>query len=131
MMNLLIADDDPVMLKLYELNLSRAGYRVITCKTGEELHRLLKQEKPDAFILDYLLPDTTGLALTETIRKESAYQDLPIIVVTAQGKESIKQDLLKAGASMIFTKPFSPSVLLKCIQSLMEAKDQVLEEVNP
>lgn len=131
MMTLLIADDDPVMLKLYELNLSRGGYRAITCKTGEELHLLLTKEKPDAFILDYLLPDTTGLALTEALRRNSVYQDLPIIVITAQGKESIKQDLLKAGASMVFTKPFSPSVLLKCIQELVDAKDQILEEVSP
>lgn len=127
MMTLLVSDDDPVMLKLYELNLSRAGYRVLSCKNGQETTDMLAKEKPDAIILDYLLPDTTGLALTEQLRQSTDHDKTPIIVVTAQGKESIKQDLLNAGASMVFTKPFSPSILLKCIQGFLEKDKMVLE----
>jgi DNA-binding response OmpR family regulator len=119
MHTLLVADDDPIMLKLYELNLSRAGYRILSCKNGEEAFKYLETEKPVAMILDYLLPDVTGLELTQKFRQNPHFEKTPLIVVTAQGKESIRQDLMNAGASMVFTKPFSPSILLKSLSGFL------------
>ncbi len=123
MQTILIADDDPVMLKLYQLNLGRAGYRTVACAEGLGVHAKAVAEKPNLAILDYLLPGKTGLELIQDFRADAAWVDLPLIVITAQGKESTKAELMAAGANQVFTKPFSPTALVKSIQELLKGAE--------
>ena len=117
MPTILVADDDPIMIKLYELNLKKAGYRVLSCTDGDRVLEIIKTETPDVAVLDYILPKKTGLELLSAFRLNPKWQNLPLIIITAQGKESTKNELLQAGATHVFTKPFSPTALLQSIKT--------------
>ena len=119
MTKVLIADDDPVMLKLLEFNLNRSGYQVLTCREGLSVMPTALQDKPDVAIFDLLLPGCSGLELIESFKSHEELRDVPIIVVTGQGRDSTKEQLLEAGASTVFTKPFSPTLLMKRIAELI------------
>ena len=120
MSKILIADDDPVMVKLFEFNLKRKGFELVLCREGHSVAAQAKATQPQLAIFDYMLPGRSGLELIQDFRRDEALQHLPIIVVTGQGKGSTRQDLLAAGANEVFTKPFSPTVLLARIRELLQ-----------
>jgi DNA-binding response OmpR family regulator len=119
MSKILIADDDPVMVKLFEFNLRRNGFELVLCREGHSVVSQAHAHRPDLAIFDYMLPGRSGLELIQDFRADEGLAALPIIVVTGQGKGSTRQDLLGAGANEVFTKPFSPTVLLARIRELL------------
>ena len=120
MKKILVADDDPVMIGLYQFNLKKAGYQILVCREGASVVATMQEEKPSLAILDLMLPGRSGWELIEDITADESIAKTPLVVVTGQGKESTKEDLLKQGAASVFTKPFSPRVLLACIQELLD-----------
>ena len=123
MNRILIADDDPVMLKLFELNLKKQGFKVVACSEGNSVPVKARANIPDLAILDYLLPGKSGLELIVEFKNDESLKCVPIIVVTGQGKGSTKEELLAAGADKVFTKPFSPTMLIS------EVKDRLKSSV--
>ena len=121
MSNILIADDDPVMVKLLEFNLKRSGYSVTVCREGLSVMPRALDHRPVLAIFDLMLPGRSGLELIHDFKESDDLSDIPIIVVTGQGKGSTKQELLGAGASTVFTKPFSPTILINRIHELLES----------
>ncbi len=119
MTKILIADDDPVMVKLFEFNLKRNGFELVLCREGHSVVPQARSAAPQLVIFDYMLPGRSGLQLIQDFRQSEDLRHLPIIVVTGQGKGSTRQDLLDAGADEVFTKPFSPTVLLARIRDLL------------
>ncbi len=120
MSNILIADDDPVMVKLLEFNLKRSGYTVTVCREGLSVMPQAMEKRPVLAIFDLMLPGRSGLELIHDFKDSKELAELPIIVVTGQGKGSTKQELLGAGASTVFTKPFSPTILMSRIDELLQ-----------
>ncbi|HEY1685754.1 MAG TPA: response regulator [Tepidisphaeraceae bacterium] len=106
--SILIIEDDPPLQKFLRLTLS-ADYQVIEAATGESGVRHAANDQPDLVILDLGLPDLDGLEVTRRIREWSA---IPIIIVSARGKDQDKVVALDAGADDYLTKPFSVSELL-------------------
>lgn len=119
---ILIVDDDPVMIKLFEFNLGKAGYRTVACREGSSVLSSTLETRPDMVIFDLMLPGRSGLELIEDFRSHAELSTMPIIVVTAQGKGSTKEMLLAAGANHVFTKPFSPSLLLAKVEELLAVR---------
>lgn len=119
MHKILIADDDPVILKLLEYNLSKSELNVVACTDGKSVLETAMREKPHLFLLDYLLPEKSGLELTQTLRETTEFKETPIIIITGQGKTSLRNEFLAAGANEVFTKPFSPKKLLSTIQQML------------
>ncbi|MGF1451930.1 MAG: response regulator transcription factor [Opitutales bacterium] len=119
MSKILIADDDPVMVKLFEFNLKRSGFELVLCREGSAVVPQARATSPHLAIFDYMLPGRSGLELIQDFRGDDDLQALPIIVVTGQGKGSTRQELLDAGADEVFTKPFSPTVLIARIRELL------------
>lgn len=122
---ILIADDDPVAIKLLEHTLKDTRYALIVCREGFCVQALIEEEKPVLAILDLMLPGKSGLEIIEDLKKDSKdafLLALPIIVITQQGKRCTKNQLLAAGASSVFTKPFSPKLLLARINELTTLK---------
>lgn len=118
----LIADDDPVMIKLLEFNLVRAGYDTVACREGNSVLSSALEIRPEVAIIDLMLPGRTGLELIGDFRRHGKLAGVPIIVVTAQGRGSTKEELLAAGADSVFTKPFSPSLLLAKVEELSRSR---------
>ncbi len=119
MKKILIAEDDPVMSKLLEFNLKRAGYLVISCADGETVLETVKDNPPNLALFDLNLPGISGLELSRHFQADENLADIPRIVVTAQGKDSVFEDLYASGIRKVFTKPFSPSTLNEAIEELL------------
>ena len=107
--SVLVIEDDPALQKFLRLTLTNHQYRVIEASTGESGIRHTANDQPDLIILDLGLPDVDGLEVTRRIREWSA---IPIIVVSARGKDQDKVATLDAGADDYLTKPFSVTELL-------------------
>ncbi|HTB63206.1 MAG TPA: response regulator [Opitutales bacterium] len=119
MKTILIADDDPMMVKLLEFNLRRSGYAVAVCREGLSVCDRARAEHPDMAILDVMLPGRTGLELLRDFKADPQLSTLPVLIVTSEGKGSTQDDLLAAGALNVYTKPFSPTMLMERVRQLL------------
>lgn len=118
-LSVLIVEDDPALVELLRYNLSAASYQVATVEDGDEAMAALEDELPDLIILDWMLPNVSGIELCRQIRQNPAYKRLPVIMLTARGEEGDKVRGLKTGADDYIVKPFLPSELLARIEALM------------
>jgi two-component system phosphate regulon response regulator PhoB/two-component system alkaline phosphatase synthesis response regulator PhoP len=114
-----IVDDEPDILELVELNLSKAGYLTETFERAEPMVRTLAQRVPDLLILDLMLPDADGLELCKTLREQEKYRKLPIVMLTAKVSLDERIQGLDYGADDYITKPFSPTELIARIKAVL------------
>ncbi len=119
MKTIIIADDDPMMVKLIEFNLRRANYNVVVCREGLSVCERARAEHPDMAILDVMLPGRTGLELLRDFKSDAALAGIPVVIVTSEGKGSTQDELLAAGALNVYTKPFSPTLLMERVRQLI------------
>jgi two-component system KDP operon response regulator KdpE len=113
---ILVVDDEPQILRALETNLRAAGYEVDTAATVEAALSTAAARRPEAVILDLLLPDGRG---TEVARELRTWSSAPIIVLSAVGDESEKVEALDAGADDYVTKPFGMDELLARLRAAM------------
>lgn len=116
---ILVVEDEPPLQKFLEVALS-ASFHVIQALTGESGIRHAANDRPDLIILDLGLPDLDGLEVTRRIREWSA---IPIIVVSARGKEQDKVVALDAGADDYVTKPFSVAELMARVRVALRHRE--------
>ena len=83
----LVVEDEEALCALLEYNLTREGFDVVICQNGEEALDLMKDEKPDLMILDWMLPHVSGIELCRRIRAQSETREIPIIMLTARSEE--------------------------------------------
>ena len=113
---ILVVDDDPQMLRYLRDALTGAGYDPIVTGDAEEVGRLVKMHKPGLVLLDLLLPGTDGIALMEQVPELS---DLPVIFISAYGRDETIVRALDAGAADYIVKPFSPSELTARVRAAL------------
>src|SRR5437762_5727600 len=127
---ILVIEDEPPLQKFLRITLESQNYDVIIATRGEEALRHAATAQPDLIVLDLGLPDIDGIELTRRLREWSA---IPIIVVSARGKEQDKVMALDAGADDYLTKPFGVGELLArvrvALRHLAVAKPQTAEHV--
>ena len=119
MTKILIVEDEPGLVKLLEYNLGHQSYQTCVCLDGAKVMRLLDQEEPDFVLLDWMLPNVSGVDICRSIRRHARFKNIPIIMLTARGDESDKVKGLSFGADDYMTKPFSIPELLARIQALL------------
>jgi len=124
---LVIEDDEDIQL-LIKHNLLKEGYKVSVADNGEDGLRLLQKEQFSCVLLDLMLPGIDGLDVCRNIKKNPVIQNIAIIMVTAKGEESDIVAGLELGADDYIVKPFSPSVLMARIRSVLRRKKR--EEYN-
>jgi two-component system phosphate regulon response regulator PhoB len=109
-------------------NLLRAGYEVVEAEDCRTARSLIADERPDLVLVDWMLPDASGLELTRSLRRDDANRELPIIMLTARAGERDKITGLDGGADDYITKPFAPRELLARINALLRRSTSDLEE---
>lgn len=114
-MKLLIADDDPQILRALRVTLGARGYEVVTAPDGAAAVNATIEERPDLLLLDLGMPGLSGIEVIEAIRGWSA---IPILVVSGRSGAADKVDALDAGADDYVTKPFVIDELLARIRAL-------------
>jgi two-component system, OmpR family, alkaline phosphatase synthesis response regulator PhoP len=116
---ILVADDEPYVLRSIQYTLARAGYNVLTAVDGEEALNKIMAENPDLVFLDIQMPRMDGNAVCKRLRQEPSRKDLYIIVITAKGQESERLFSLECGASEYITKPYSPRKMLERVKEIL------------
>lgn len=117
----LAVDDEPANLRLLDAVLSPRGHRVLTAASGVEALALLDAEDVDLVLLDIVMPDMDGHEVCRTIRANPATEFLPVVMITASGREQ-RLAALESGADDFVTKPFDQAELLARVHSLARIK---------
>ena len=114
----LIADDSSTDLKNLEQIVSGAGYQVITAASGKEALAKAKTERPDAILLDVIMPDMNGFQACRAITSDADTRNIPVILVSSKGEKTDKLWGQEQGARGYVTKPFTSDDLLKELKAL-------------
>jgi two-component system, OmpR family, KDP operon response regulator KdpE len=122
---ILIADDDPQMVRALRITLSARGYDVTTADDGTEALRLAVDTHPELIVLDLGMPGLTGIEVIEAVR---GWSEVPILVVSGRSDSLEKVDALDAGADDYVTKPFAADELLARIRALSRRRASATEE---
>jgi two-component system phosphate regulon response regulator PhoB len=115
----LVVEDEPALVTLLRYNLEREGFSVNVAHDGEEALLQLRESKPDAVLLDWMLPRVSGLEVCRQIRRAGAWRDLPVIMLTARGEEGDRVRGLDSGADDYVVKPFSPGELIARLRAVI------------
>ena len=124
----LIVEDEAPLVTLLRYNLEREGFAVAEACDGEEALLRVAEDKPDAVLLDLMLPLVSGLEVCRQLRRMPTTRSLPIIMLTARGEESDRVRGLDSGADDYVVKPFSPSELIARLRSVMRRSQPSLGE---
>jgi two-component system phosphate regulon response regulator PhoB len=116
---ILVVEDEAPIRQMIAFNLSRAGFEVEEAEDCSSARLRIADARPDLLLVDWMLPDSTGLELTRTLRREDANREMPIIMLTARAEERDKLLGLDGGADDYITKPFSPRELLSRINAVL------------
>ena len=117
--HVLVADDDPVIVRLLELNFRLGGFRVSTATRGDVAVDRAVEVEPDAIVLDVTMPGVDGYEACRRLREEHDMTDVPIVMLTAHTQD---EDLARGYAQGIVayvTKPFDPEVLVATVRDAL------------
>jgi two-component system KDP operon response regulator KdpE len=124
---LLVVDDEAGILRLMKLELSAQGFRVITANDGESAIAMAEEHRPDAILLDIMMPGASGLEAMRRLRERS---NVPVLLVTARDKDTDKIRGLELGADDYIVKPFNPDELGARVRAVLRrAVSQDVERV--
>ncbi len=124
----LIAEDEPAQVEMLRYNLEASELNTIVATDGRSALLLLEEETPDLVVLDWMLPELSGIEVCRQIRQRRESKALPVIMLTARGEESDRIRGLETGADDYLVKPFSPNELVARIRALLRRARPALAE---
>jgi CheY-like chemotaxis protein len=116
----LICDDDPVILRLLQVNLELEGYEVLLAHHGEEAIEVASQGNPDLIVLDIMMPRLDGYQTMQKLKAGESTSDIPVLFLSAKAQQSDIERGQEQGVAGYLTKPFDPSELLEVIENLLD-----------
>ncbi|MGP1384545.1 MAG: response regulator [Thainema sp.] len=117
---ILIIDDEPDIREVAKLSLKiTKHWDIVSAGSGDEGVRIALEERPDAILLDVLMPIMNGLATLKSLKSYPETQVIPVILLTATVKKAIQEDFFYLGAQGILIKPFDPGLLGEQIESIL------------
>jgi len=126
--NILITEDEAALVAMLRYNLEKEGYAVDEAADGQEALIKVSEGRPDLILLDWMLPQLSGLEVCRQIRRNPETRNIPIIMVTARGEEADRVRGLDVGADDYIAKPFSPSELMARIRAVLRRVRPALAE---
>ena len=115
----LVVDDDPVILKLLEVNFEMEGFQVVRAADGAEGLERAREVLPDIVVLDVMMPRMTGSEVAKALREDGHTAHIPIIFVTARAQSSDVEKGMELGVEDYVTKPFDPLELIDRVNNLL------------
>ena len=119
MKTVLVADDEEVIRMLITGTIGGGRYKVVQAKDGEEALKLAREHRPDLLFLDIMMPKKTGYEVCAELKEDPATQDINVVMLTALAQESDRNKAMGFGADDYFTKPFSPTALLRKVEQYL------------
>ncbi len=117
---ILVVDDEQDIVKVLSKILELAGYEVISAYNGTEAVQCVKENNPDLALLDYMMPDITGLEVLQQIKAFS--EEVYVVMVTGRGSEEVAASVMKAGASDYVIKPFVKDQILTVVKDTLRIR---------
>lgn len=129
--NIFIVEDEKPIITLLQYNLEKEGYKVNFSETGEEGIQNIKKNVPDLVILDWMLPDFSGIEVCKQIKKINKLKNIPVLMLTAKSEEEDKVRGFESGVDDYVTKPFSYKEILLRVKSLLKrTKPTLVEDIS-
>lgn len=125
-MKILVVDDDYDILQLVTIHLTREGYEVLQAQNGQHALKLLEETEVNLAIVDVMMPGMDGFSLTKILTKEL---EIPVILLTAKGQLSDKEQGFRSGSEDYLVKPFEPKELLFRVAVVLRRYGRALESV--
>jgi two-component system phosphate regulon response regulator PhoB len=116
---ILVVEDEPALATLLRYNLEKEGFSVAEAHDGEEALLQLSERTPDAVLLDWMLPQVSGLEICRRIRRTPQWRTLPVIMLTAKGEEADRVRGLEGGADDYVVKPFGVTELVARLKAVL------------
>ena len=117
--SILIADDDPNILRALSFLMQREGHDVRTATDGRETLAAVAEKLPDVLLLDLMMPHGNGYEVCQALRASPTYKDVRIVMLTARGGEADQSQGLSAGADAYVTKPFATGDVVDCVAAVL------------
>jgi len=119
MYKILLVEDEKPIRSMLQFALSKEGYSILEAGNGVEAESVIESNTPDLILMDWMLPDISGVEIIKILKQRNDCKNIPIIMLTARTEESHKVTGLEAGADDYITKPFSPLELIARIQAIL------------
>ena len=116
---ILVVDDEINITQILEFSIGAEGYEVITASNGEEAIDKARREKPDLIILDIMMPRIDGYEACRILKSNPLTKNIPVVLLTAKGRDIDKRLGYEVGATDYIIKPFSPNKLIDRIHELL------------
>ncbi len=123
---ILVVEDEEALALLIRYNLEKEGYEVRVSQDGSAAIDAVEERIPDLMVLDWMLPEMSGIEVCDYLRKEPSTADIPIIMLTARSQETDRLKGFGTGADDYMTKPFSPKELAARIKSVLKRANPAL-----
>jgi DNA-binding response OmpR family regulator len=120
--SVLVVDDEPNIVLSIKFLMKQQGYEVRTASNGEEALQALTEMVPDLILLDVMMPKPDGYEVCQRIRATAKWKDIPVIMLTAKGREVEREKGFAMGADDYITKPFATQELVAKVQAILNAK---------
>lgn len=129
MPHILIADDDPVIIKLLQVNLEMEGYEVTTAHDGQDALEKATENPPDLIVLDIMMPRMDGLTARIEIKKVPELENTPVILLSAKAQQADLKRGYEAGVAEYVTKPFDPIDFLDVVEQVLNGTYKRSEDI--
>lgn len=116
---ILIVEDEPAQVEILRYNLEKKGFLISVATAGEEALILAEEEEPDLVILDWMLPDISGIEICRRLKARQHTKLTPVIMLTARGEEEDRVRGLENGADDYMVKPYSPNEMIARVQAVL------------
>ena len=116
---ILVVDDEIYIVHILDFSLGMEGYEVITALDGEQALEKARAEKPDLIVLDIMMPKLDGYETCKMLKAEAGTKDIPVILLSAKGRNVDQKIGFEVGADDYITKPFSPRKLVERINTIL------------
>ena len=124
-----LVEDEPAQVEVLSYNLTREAFQVVVARDGERALLLVEEMVPDLIILDWMLPDISGIEICRQLRAKPNTKRIPILMLTARGEESDRIRGLETGADDYVVKPYSPSEIIARVRALLRrSRPDLVEE---
>jgi DNA-binding response OmpR family regulator len=127
---ILVAEDDPALLKSLRIRLTSEGYKVFCVQDAYQAVALASSEQPDLLILDVHLPAGDGFSIETRVRKLPNMHKVPIIYVTGDRSQELRERAEGLGVGLLLTKPFNTIELLEIVRNALEQSQDQAEPLN-